>query len=672
MVATNTTAKKTTKSTRTTKSAEKNTQSTEQKLVRLLADTPVQIFPYSRLSRTELNTRIIPHTDTEVEEMADSIQAMGILQNLIGTALPDGTIGIVGGEGRRRGTGILVQRGVLATDTPCIPVKVLPVEMAVAASMIENGRRKNMHPAEQIIGFRTLEQEGKTASQIGALLGYHPRHVQRCLKLANLAPSLLDSLARDEMTLEQCEALTLADTHERQEQVWKEAVEKWHDPAVQTLRKMVTDDKMAISHPMFAYVGEEAYTAAGGTLTADLFSDRDSTFADASLVKSLLAGKLTVLAARLKQEQGWGWAEFRMTELSGHGEDKELYRFAMPAAVLTDDEQRRIDELEKAIEDCATYDDQYEFQQQIDDIWIEAKYREATPEFRAAHGVWVSWDNGDFQVQPGIRRLTDEDRAQEAQEREAQQAQDNNVITYTTPETPADACPATLVKAMSAERTLAVQAELAGRPDVSVALLTWTLCLGLFERSYGQRDEPLKASVSSNQYLLASLAPSGDEGKALLSLKAQREAFQATLPESWHLDFTWLLSWSAEQVCALLGFCAAHGINGIQERLYHRTERSELDGLEAALDFDLRKWWQPDATNFFGKLKIAQIGTAYEAAGLPDRAREVVKLKRRDAAVAAADELNAQGWLPDWMVRTQSAEQDETDCAETDLTDHAA
>lgn len=30
--------------------------------------------------------------------MADSIQAMGILQNLIGAELPDGTIGIVGGK----------------------------------------------------------------------------------------------------------------------------------------------------------------------------------------------------------------------------------------------------------------------------------------------------------------------------------------------------------------------------------------------------------------------------------------------------------------------------------------------------------------------------------------------------------------------------------------------
>lgn len=45
MVATNTTAKTPAKSTRAKKSAEKIVQSTEQKLVQMLADTPVQIFP---------------------------------------------------------------------------------------------------------------------------------------------------------------------------------------------------------------------------------------------------------------------------------------------------------------------------------------------------------------------------------------------------------------------------------------------------------------------------------------------------------------------------------------------------------------------------------------------------------------------------------------------------
>jgi len=224
---------------------------------------------------------------------------------------------------------------------------------------------------------------------------------------------------------------------------------------------------------------------------------------------------------------------------------------------------------------------------------------------------------------------------------------------------------------MSAERTLAVQAELAGRPDVSVALLTWTLCMSMFSRrSHGRRQEPLKAYVSSNQHHLSSLAPSGEEGKALSALKAQREALQATLPEGWDRDFTWLLSWSPEQVNALLGFCAAHGIDGLQERLYNRTDASELDNLEAALDFDLRKWWQPDAENYFGKLKITQIGQAYEQAGLTGRAGEIVKLKRRDAAQAAAQDLNAQGWLPDWMTRAEPAAQD--NATDTDLTDHAA
>jgi ParB family chromosome partitioning protein len=186
----------------------------------------------------------------------------------------------------------------------------------------------------------------------------------------------------------------------------------------------------------------------------------------------------------------------------------------------------------------------------------------------------VSWDVDNFQVQPGIRRLTDEDRMAEEQ---ARQARENNVVTYTTPDIPADAYPATLVKAMSAERTLAVQAELAGRPDVSVALLTWTLCLDLFDRDYGHRNQPLKASVSSNQYHLASLAPSGEEGKALMALKAQKESFRQRCLRT-GLDFTWLLSWSAEQVNTLLGFCAAHGINGFRSAFITARTRVSWTG----------------------------------------------------------------------------------------------
>jgi ParB family chromosome partitioning protein len=68
----------------------------------------------------------------------------------------------------------------------------------------------------------------------------------------------------------------------------------------------------------------------------------------------------------------------------------------MPKAVLTEEEQKRVSELEEQMEATETYDDEYELQQQIDDIYCEATYREATPEFRAAHGIWVSWDGTIF------------------------------------------------------------------------------------------------------------------------------------------------------------------------------------------------------------------------------------------------------------------------------------
>ncbi|EGT5772311.1 nuclease, partial [Cronobacter dublinensis subsp. dublinensis] len=75
----------------------------------------------------------------------------------------------------------------------------------------------------------------------------------------------------------------------------------------------------------------------------------------------------------------------------------------------------------------------------------------------------------------------------------------------------------------------------------------------------------------------------------------------------------------------------------------------------------------------FGKLTIAQIGKAYEEAGLSARAGEIVKLKRRDAAKAAEQDLNAQGWLPDWMVRpAPAAEAEEATESDADTTDHAA
>ncbi|WP_369008397.1 ParB/RepB/Spo0J family partition protein, partial [Escherichia coli] len=106
-----------------------------------------------------------------------------------------------------------------------VRVKVIPQELATAASMTENGHRRDMHPAEQIAGFRAMAQDGKTPAQIGDLLGYSPRHVQRMLKLADLAPVILDALAEDRITTAHCQALAPENDTPRPGQVLQAAVQ---------------------------------------------------------------------------------------------------------------------------------------------------------------------------------------------------------------------------------------------------------------------------------------------------------------------------------------------------------------------------------------------------------------------------------------------------------------
>ncbi|WP_231254891.1 ParB/RepB/Spo0J family partition protein, partial [Escherichia coli] len=116
------------------------------------------------------------------------------------------------------GTGAeLVLSGSQWQSLPVLPADGTQVSFPYAGEWLtENGHRRDMHPAEQIAGFRAMAQEGKTAAQIGDLLGYSPRHVQRMLKLADLAPVILDALAEDRITTEHCQALALENDTARQ------------------------------------------------------------------------------------------------------------------------------------------------------------------------------------------------------------------------------------------------------------------------------------------------------------------------------------------------------------------------------------------------------------------------------------------------------------------------
>ncbi len=167
----------------TRKASRKPAKTQETVLSALLAQTEEVSVPLASLIKSPLNVRTVPYSAESVSELADSIKGVGLLQNLVVHALPGDRHGVAAGGRRLAALNMLAERGIIPADWP-VRVKIISQELATAASMTENGHRRDMHPAEQIAGFCAMAQEGKTPAQIGDLLGYSPRHVQRMLKLA--------------------------------------------------------------------------------------------------------------------------------------------------------------------------------------------------------------------------------------------------------------------------------------------------------------------------------------------------------------------------------------------------------------------------------------------------------------------------------------------------------
>jgi Predicted transcriptional regulators len=567
-------------------------------LVAALDNSLVRYTAWSRLFIGELNCRMVPHTPEEIREYADSIHAVGLIHNIVAVECDDGRLEVVCGGGRTKAIGLLVEEGKVNPDHEWISYKAVPRELARAVSLTENGRHKTMHPTEQIAGFRALSEEGKSAAQIGDLLGYGVKHVQRMLKLAGLAPVILQALAENKITTEHCQALALEDNPDRQVQVYETASRKsWNNkPEVNVIRNLITDSQIStLNNSKYAFVGEKAFAV---------------------------------------------------------DEIRAVYRIQdEPDAVYTEQEQQRMDELQNQYDKNQTASDETDaMESEMEAIECAAQLRAWTPEMRAQSGVVVSWRQGDICVQRGVI-------LREQSETEDEPAQ---VKTYERQPEPVDDISVPLLTRMCAERTLAVQAALMQQPEKSVALLAWTLCLNVF--GSGAYNRPAQISLDCKHYSLTNTAPSGKEGMAFLALMQEGQRLEKLLPEGWKQDFTTFFTLSTADLLALLSFCTACSLDGMQTRGTGGTTRSPLDKLETALAFHLRDWWQPTKADFFTGLRKPQIIAALNKAGLTGAARDAEKMKKGDAAELAEDKMRDNRWVPVWM-RAPDAEKSPSDAA---------
>lgn len=98
------------------------------------------------------------------------------------------------------------------------------------------------------------------------------------LKLTELAPEILDALAKDEITTEHCQALALENDQARQVEVLATARKRgWNnEPSVTTIRDLITTEEVSTTGNKFRFVGEAAFSPE--EIRVDLFSSETGGF----------------------------------------------------------------------------------------------------------------------------------------------------------------------------------------------------------------------------------------------------------------------------------------------------------------------------------------------------------------------------------------------------------
>jgi ParB/RepB/Spo0J family partition protein len=134
-----------------------------------------------------------------IKELADSIAAHGLLQNLQVRKAASGKFEVVAGGRRHAALKLQAKKKALAKDAP-IACNVLDDEDAAEISLAENEMRQAMHPADQFEAFKALIDSGHGIEDTAARFGVAPTVVRQRLKLAAVSPKLM---ARRAITREQ-------------------------------------------------------------------------------------------------------------------------------------------------------------------------------------------------------------------------------------------------------------------------------------------------------------------------------------------------------------------------------------------------------------------------------------------------------------------------------------
>lgn len=275
-----------------------------------MAKSANRMVPLNKLVKSAKNVRTTPASAQDDLELYASLKHHGLKQNLVAYEGEDGLFHVTAGGRRLAQLHKLAEDGHVKADQKfsCI---IEDEETAEETSIAENVVRAAMHPADEFQAFSDLVEKGYAVEDIAARYGSTVSNVKRRLKLAAVAPAIIEAYRAGDLTLECVMAFTLSNDQARQVEVWKSLAKSYYQVSPHSIKSQLSEQSYTGSSRYAVFIGVDAYREAVGEVLEDLLSENDHTYlTDRSLVDKLVTEKLQAAAAELAKS--WKWAEARL------------------------------------------------------------------------------------------------------------------------------------------------------------------------------------------------------------------------------------------------------------------------------------------------------------------------------------------------------------------------
>jgi len=306
------------------------------------------MIPLSRLRLTALNVRQTER-DADVASLAEDIAQRGLKQNLVvcpahfltavpldppeaspavaeaGTAKAEqnfkGMFEVSDGGRRTQALRLLVEQDRLDPETP-VACLVEPRDHARESSLSTHLHKVAMNPADEFEAFHQIAAEQReklgageadAIAYVARRFGVTARHVEGRLRLAALAPEILEALRTNAIGLESAKAYARTGDHKLQLKVFKDQCKstwKSHDP--RAIRDALGGKTVPLDDPRVKFVSIETYRANGGVTEIEMFMGAEGAerVLDVALLDKLVKEQAEAALPALAKAGGWKDAKF--------------------------------------------------------------------------------------------------------------------------------------------------------------------------------------------------------------------------------------------------------------------------------------------------------------------------------------------------------------------------